>query len=525
MSEILICVMMVASLIYVTKRGIYHLHMFQLNSYRYKRYLRFIKANIHRIIPLSGGIFMGLVLIISALIPRSDKHEIILSLLIGLYLMRSYPLYFSKEKTKKPLVYTTRVKRILLVMSIVYIGATAGLYLTIGVIGIVITSLISPIIMVVSNSLLWPYEKYLKVYYYNDAKSILRHDKDLIRIGITGSYGKTSTKFMIEKILGQQFTTLVTPHSYNTTLGVVLTVRKWLNRSHEVFVAEMGAKQKGDIKEICDLVKPKFGMITAVGPQHLETFGSVSNIIDTKFEMAVAVQDNGKCFVNGDVENIKEGMKRYNQVEYVTYGIGNENDFVITNIEQSPSGSAFDVTYKDSIERYHTRLFGQHNILNITGAIALGKELGMSYERISTGVKELKPVPHRLELKAQGGYYILDDAFNSNPVGAKYALDVLASFKTGQKIIMTPGMIELGELDHKLHKTFGLQIANVCDHVVLIGEKKTKSIVEGLIEAGYDHKKIKVCNNVYEGFSYVATITQKGDVVLIENDLPDNFNE
>lgn len=525
MAEGLVYVVMVISLFYSVKRGLYHLHMFQLNSYRYERYLRFIRNNMGRIIPFSGWVFIVLIIVLSMLAGLSEKSGIILCLMIALYLLRSYPLYFTKQKIKKPLAYTTRVKRILVVMTIIYILLALFSWLYIGVLGIVLLSLSTPVVMILGNLFLWPYEKYLKVYYYNDAKSILKQDKELKVIGITGSYGKTSTKFMIEKILGQQFTTLVTPHSYNTTLGVVITVRKWLNRSHEVFVAEMGAKQNGDIKEICDLVKPTYGVITAVGPQHLESFGSIDNIIDTKFELAVAVQKVGKCFVNGDVDNIQEGMKRYPKVDYVTYGLQSGNDVIISNIEQSPSGSSFDITIDNRTERYHTRLFGQHNILNITGAIALGKELGMSYERISTGVKELKPVTHRLELKAQGNYYILDDAFNSNPIGAKYALDVLESFKTGKKIIMTPGMIELGTMDHELHVVFGQQIAKVCDHVVLIGHKKTRSIVEGLQSVGFSKEKIVVLNNVYEGFRYLSTITSKGDVVLIENDLPDNFNE
>ncbi len=137
----------------------------------------------------------------------------------------------------------------------------------------------------------------------------------------------------------------------------------------------------------------------------------------------------------------------------------------------------------------------------------------------------MKPVEHRLELKTQGDYYILDDAFNSNPTGAKSALDVLAQFETGRHIIMTPGMIELGAMDNELHTVFGQQIAAVCDEVILIGETKTKAIVKGLQESQYPMDHVHICQSVYEGFNKIRELVQAGDVVLIENDLPDNFDE
>ncbi len=381
----------------------------------------------------------------------------------------------------------------------------------------------APWIMLLSNMLLKPVELYLKRYYYNDAKKILKNHDDLIVVGVTGSYGKTSTKFILETILSQQFSTLVTPHSYNTTLGVVITVRSQLNLTHEVFVAEMGAKQKGDIREICDLVVPDYGVITAVGPQHLETFGSLSNIIDTKFELAVASKK--KCFVNGDSTNIHTGMERYSDVKYMTYGSNEDNKVSIEEVSQNMNGSEFTIVSDKGKYRYQTRLLGMHNILNIAGAVSVAMELGMSHEKIALGVKELKPVEHRLELKRQNDYYILDDAFNSNPTGAKFALDVLGKFETGQKIIMTPGMIELGDMDEEVHFEFGRQIAAVCDRVILIGENKTRHIKKGLEAAAYDLDKVKVLRTVYEGFAYIHEVVGSGDVVLIENDLPDNFNE
>lgn len=513
---------------YIVKRSLYHLHMYQLNSYRIERYFRFLRNNRQKLLSPAMVIFYVLVMIISALYTFIIDFQLVIVPIIWMIivLIRTIPLYTSKEKTKKPLVYTMRVKRIVGLM----IGLNLILVLLVSksprsLFALTLMMLTVPLIMLLANLLLKPVELYLKNHYYNEAKKILDDHKDLIKIGITGSYGKTSTKFILETILSQQFTTLVTPHSYNTTVGVVITVRKSLNRSTEVFVAEMGAKQKGDIKEICDLVAPNYGVITAVGPQHLETFGSLSNVIDTKFELMEAVGSKGKGFVNGDSVNVREGMNRVNDVSYVSYGANEENSLRIENVKPTIHGSTFTIVSQQGKHHYETKLLGMHNILNIAGAIGVAMELGMSVDKIARGVKEIKPISHRLELKHQGDYYLLDDAFNSNPTGAKFALDVLGQFESGQKIIMTPGMIELGNMDAEIHFEFGKQIATVCDRVILIGENKTKDIVKGLEAAGYDMNKVAVLKTVYEGFAHIGQIVNKGDVILIENDLPDNFNE
>lgn len=519
---------LIVALLYIFKRTTYHLHMYQLNSYRLERYWKFLKTQRKKIFSGVTIIFIFVTLLISASYTIIMEFQFMFSLVLWCFViaLRLRSIYLSKEKTKKPLVYTQRVKRMVGVIIAINIIVILLLpFKTTSILWITLLMFSTPVVMLLANLILKPFESFLKNYYYKDAKRLLEEHKDLTVIGITGSYGKTSTKFILETILNQQFTTLVTPHSYNTTLGVILTVRNQLNRSTEVFVAEMGAKQKNDIKEICDLVNPDYGVITAVGPQHLETFGSLSNVIDTKFELMEAVAKNGKGFVNGDSLNVREGMKRFDKVNYISYGTNEDNKVRIENVKQSIHGSEFTIVSQKGKQTYQSKLLGMHNILNIAGAVSVALELGMSYEKIAVGVKEIKPVEHRLELRHQGDYYILDDAFNSNPTGAKSALDVLNQFDSGKKIIMTPGMIELGNMDEELHIEFGKQIANVCDLVILIGENKTRHIVKGLKASNYNMDKVAVLKTVYDGFAYIRTIISKGDIVLIENDLPDNFNE
>ncbi len=518
MDTVIYIALLILGTAYFVKRSLYYTHMFQLNSYRYQRFFRFLRNNIKKILSIKNSLFIIIVFVLAGF----DNRLAVIGAL-GIYLIYTMR---RKHQVKKPLVLTARVKRMLFVQNILYIFFLWTVYaLELGSIGYIFIFFMSMPIVMLANTLLIPWENAMKKYYYTDAKKRLREHPNLKIIGITGSYGKTSTKFILEKILSKEYNTLITPHSYNTTLGVILTIRNMLRRSHEVFVVEMGAKQKGDIEEICQLVKPDYGIITAVGPQHLETFGTVDTVIDTKFELAQSVYPQGICYVNGDNANVQKGIKRYSKVQYVTYGSEHGNQVLVTHIRQDASGSEFEVSINQEAYRFQTKLLGEHNMLNIAGAVAVSMELNVPYEKIYAAIKELKPVEHRLELKTQGDYYILDDAFNSNPTGAKSALDVLAQFETGRHIIMTPGMIELGAMDNELHTVFGQQIAAVCDEVILIGETKTKAIVKGLQESQYPMDHVHICQSVYEGFNKIRELVQAGDVVLIENDLPDNFDE
>ena len=445
----------------------------------------------------------------------------------------------TKEKAKKPLVYTHRIYRLygalllLLLLAeasswwalrILWPGLRPAVTFGIGSAAVRILFVFGVYYLpLAANYVLTPLEKYFKRKYYRQAQAILAGRPDLIRIGITGSYGKTSTKFVLENVLRQQYLTLVTPHSYNTTLGVVRTLREYFSGPVEAFVAEMGAKQPGDIKEICDLVRPQLGVITAVGPQHLETFGTIDRVIATKFELAEAVSKDGAVIVNIDDANIVLGMERYPAVNYLTYGEAEGADVRISNVRVSARGSSFTVTYQGRGRDYQTRLLGQHNISNLTAGIAVGLYLGIAPEKISMGIREMQPVEHRLELKAQGDYYILDDAFNANPVGANNALEVLKNFEGGKRFIMTPGMVELGSADEQVHFDFGRHMAECADVAILVGAKKTEKIKAGLLAAGFSEEAIWVVKDVFAGFAQVRTMIGRGDVLLIENDLPDNY--
>jgi UDP-N-acetylmuramoyl-tripeptide--D-alanyl-D-alanine ligase len=383
--------------------------------------------------------------------------------------------------------------------------------------------LCTPFIALLSNTINMPVEKGINRRYINDAKKILKGMDRLIVIGITGSYGKTSTKYFLNKILSSKYNVLMTPESYNTPMGVVKTIRTQLKSFHEIFICEMGAKYTGEIEEICDIVNPKYGIITSIGPQHLETFKSIENIIKTKFELAAALPGDGVIFLNYENEYIRNAVLNKRKVSYAISPLG--CDYEAKNIHVSNSGSAFDVTLARGGEcHFETKLIGIHNVENITGSIAVADYLGLDPGDIVMNVRRLEGVPHRLQLLNRRGMTIIDDAFNSNISGAKMALDVLNTFE-GFKILVTPGMIELGNLQDSYNHEFGIKAAGVCDYVILVGVRQTGSILGGLKSGNYPDEKVFVTETIEGAFKKMEVIDSGGlqKIVLLENDLPDNY--
>ena len=350
---------------------------------------------------------------------------------------------------------------------------------------------------------------------------------NLKKIGITGSYGKTSSKNILSDILNIKYNALPTPRNLNTYNGLIMTVNNYMDKFTDIFIAEMGAYVRGEIAGLCKLVKPKYGILTRIGTAHLESFGSEENIIKGKFELIESLPSDGFAVLNGDDEK-QLNYKLKNKVKTIWIGIDNKDvDVRATNIKYSNKGSSFDVIFKGDSKKYHfeTKLLGNHNVYNILAAIACGREFDIDISDLEMAVKNVKPVEHRLELKKLGNFYQIDDAYNSNPVGPENACKILGMMP-GTKVVVTPGMIELGEKEDEYNKIFGEQIAKVADIAILIGEKKTQPIKEGLLTSGFDKDKIVVFNDVRDAYPYISNLALNEEVyALFENDLPDTYNE
>lgn len=493
------------------------LHMFQLNSYQIKSHLNRMKQNPKRQLP---NIIYAALSLVAAVLPPTVRY-IYLTLLFAAAIYTCRP-----KKAKKPLVYTPRVRRQLLTTAILYMTAPIVGVCTRSFDAALITAvayfLLIPLLTIAAGAINKPIEKAISNGFINDAKRILKSMPDMKIIGVTGSYGKTSVKYCLTTLLKAKYNVLMTPGSFNTPMGVVRTIREHLRPTHEIFVCEMGARHVGDIKEICDIVHPHDGIITSIGPQHLETFHTMENIKKTKFELADACGKDGLLFVNTDDENIRSmlGGRRY-----IGYGINSKDGYSARIESVSERGTQFTVTAPGGGQcTYNTRLIGSHNVLNIVGCIAVANTYGISLAELKPQVRILEPVPHRLEIKNNGAAVIIDDAYNSNPSGAKAALDVFAVFD-GFKILVTPGMVELGEKQDECNRRFGENAASVCDYVILVGKRQTESIYDGLISANYPKDKIYVAPDINDAVSKAYAINSDGKkkFILLENDLPDNY--
>ena len=455
----------------------YYMNMFQQNSYRPERFWRWL---------------------------RQDP----------------FPHFFRKAKVH--FVFTRRMRRLLAVELLLF-----ALFAVLSPFAALASALLSPAILLLSNLLLSPVEKAINKGYYRDAKSRLEAHKGLIVIGITGSYGKTSTKHYLYRILSEKYNVLMTPGNYNTTLGVVRTIREQLQPFHHIFIVEMGAKQRGDIKEICDLVHPQIGIVTSVGQMHLETFGSLENIQKTKFELFEALPRDGFGVYNAESEGIASYKGIPTHCKLASYGIdAHRCDVRAANISYDSRGMSFDLIDSQGMEHYQSKLLGGNNVLNLCASLMVASHLGLSPEQCRRAVSKIQSVEHRLSISHRGTLTILDDAYNSNPEGAAMALSVLKEMNLpegGKRIVITPGFVELGPLQQEECRKLGYRAAKSADILVIVNKLNRGSIHSGALEGGLAEENIICADTLTEALEMLSHRTSPGSVLLYENDLPDMF--
>lgn len=517
------------------------LQMLQQNSYFPSRYFKWVKHSYVTELSLCTLVYCLLTFCIS-----NQKYYITLGISIAVLAVRIFLSIATHKKSIKKLVFTARVKR-LYVTAILALGAlitvcvlspaqtsqilqigNTNKFLIVGNLRHEISrtvcllfATVTPILTLFIWLITYPVEKAVARWYINDAKKILKSHKNLTVIGITGSYGKTTTKFILNRILSEKFNTVCTPQSFNTPMGVVRTVRGNIKPQTQMFVCEMGAKNVGDIKEICDIAHPDYAIITSVGEQHLETFKSVDNVFKTKFELADAVtKKGGKTLANLDSQGIKERQGNRNDVIY----FGEGTNYRAENIVCGEDGTTFELCLDGTTFTVSTRLLGIHSVSDILAAAALAHILGVGENDIKFAIGSLKPTEHRLELKNYtNGSLLIDDAYNSNPEGCLEAVRVLGSFAGKRKILVTPGLIELGAREYDCNYALGLEATKHCDVIILVGQNRSKPMMDAIATTDFDKNNVYVVSSFKEATQIYNPMLNGESVVLWENDLPDNY--
>ena len=512
------------------------LQMLQLTGYKLKGYISWFKETkysyVSRLFMLTflslASMLMTNVLLEDFFIVRPLKFIGILFYILFSSLFITN-LFTAKQKT--PLKYTRRMTRLLIVYTLIVavftflvevVGFLYVPYISYGLIGVI--PIMIPLFVFLAYFITYPLEKVIANSYLKKAKKNLASHKNIIVIGITGSYGKTSVKNILKTILSEKYKVCASPSSYNTPLGLSKTILSNLAADDEIFIAEMGAKQRYDIKELAQMVKPTYGIITGVGNQHLLTFGNEDNIIETKSELANYITEvSGKLYINTESEKTEKLAKNFKNA--IKISISKEDSKLkIKNIKTTKEGSSFELELDNVSKKCKTVLLGEHNISNILLASRVAIDLGLTLDDIVNGISKLASIPHRLEVvKSLASYTIIDNAYNSSVEGSKASLKVLQNFD-GQKIVITPGLVELGSEQFNANFEFGIDMAKYCDYVIIDSAINYDAIAAGLEFGGFDVEKIIQVGNLSQAVAMVNTIAKQGDVVLFENDLPDNYS-
>lgn len=509
------------------------LHMLQLEEYDERRFLSWMRGHLawlvgNRWIDLLA-VEGFLVLLISSASPVPRAVLSFTALFISSLAIAAEQRAARHTQVKKPLVMTPRARRLITgIMILAGCGIAAQLlWPSRALTGLaLVIPWCAPLFLLVGAVCLRPVEASIRHWYIRDARSVLKRYSPIV-IGITGSYGKTSTKFFTAHLLGVRYRTLMTPESYNTAMGICRVIRGELGPEHEVFVVELAENEKGGFRRLLGLVPCRISAVTSVGLQHLEEFGS-SDVIQRTFREFITMAGSGETVVLNADDAVLGEIGDVSSKHLIRVGCTQRPGEALwaENVQMGVDGLSFDIVTATG-ERLpcSTQILGRHNVQNILLAVAIARELQVSWTDIQSRIGTLQAPPHRLQLMTgAGGVRIIDDAFNSNPAGFAMAMSVLASFPA-RRILITPGLVSLGSAEDAENEKAGTRAAAAADIVVLVGPQKTAPIRRGLLAAGFLPENIMTVHALNEVTMLMKTLVKPGDTVLFENDLPDTYNE
>ncbi|MBI2314668.1 UDP-N-acetylmuramoyl-tripeptide--D-alanyl-D-alanine ligase [Candidatus Daviesbacteria bacterium] len=431
-------------------------------------------------------------------------------------------LFARNLQRKHRLEYTSKIKLLLLfTLGWIYLSwQSIGLFLT-----FLVLVFISPIFILLGFITYLPLDIYFKRKILNQAKEKLAALPKLKIIAITGSYGKTSTKDMLYTLLWKKFRVVKTPKSYNTPLGLAQTILDYLKPNTEVFIAEIGTYKKGEIKYLTNFLNPKIGVITAVAPQHLERFGSLENIAHAKFELVENLNPKSQAFLNGENQWLQKLASHIashigsGNVEFY----GQKSRYFASGIKFTKNGTSFTLHTPSGNSQITLPLIGEHHVKNFVAAATVALNLGVSTDEIEKRAAKLLPTPHRLEIKKHNGQTIIDNTYNTNPESARAALKLLQNLPGSPKVVITPGLVELGWEATRENRAFAKEAVRVADYIIIVGEYAKHDLLSSLSTNKFPREKTFKAATLNQAFLILREITKPGSVVLLENDLPDQY--
>lgn len=509
-------------LTFAARRILHYAQYFQQEEYDTSRFLPWI-INTHSYdTRITGGlVILG---VTQYFMPDHVIHLAIPPLFLWGAFMEVNPI----KAGKKPLVLTSRVKRILAVTGVLTLGIAVFLYKTSWALIWILGVQALPILLALGNLLLTPYEKYTQSCLRAEAVQKLQELNPYV-IAVTGSFGKTSVKHMLGHVMSNFGGTLITPGSVNTEMGIVRIIRERLEPTHKYFVVEMGAYGIGSIARLCRLTPPKLSLITAVGAAHLERFKTIEDTARAKFEIAeAAIQNGGQVLIQDSVLNSNYGGQFYKDHQSFFTTCGLEGDFQMVGNVQTPEGLETTVIYKGHEYLLKSPLYGLHHGSNVAITFGAAVMLGMNPKDVALSIQSIPQIKHRLEVKSFGDHTLIDDAFNSNPQGFQNALeilDLLGTHRKGRRILVTPGMVELGDKHDTEHHSLGTLAAQKADLMFVVKPERIPTFVEALRASGKGQDALRLVGSFGEANTWIQQNRLPNDVILLENDLPDLYEK
>lgn len=444
--------------------------------------------------------------------------------------------------TKKPLVLTPRANLIgtlaaALTVPLLVAAFTLPKVVEAKILFLILFFQLLPFVLMVANLLVWPLQHRENQRYLKECTTILQRLSPTI-VGITGSFGKTSTKYILNHLLSAQGPTLMTPGSVNTPLGIARIVREQLQPHHAMFLAEMGAYGPGSIAGLCQLAPPTVSCITAVGEAHYERFRTLETVAAAKFEVATATHANGGvCVLNidGIAPQFWQTRVAETPAGYILVGRNSTllrpQDVHLKHVDETPTGLALTLTTQGETFTFTTPVYGQAQAGNVAVAFAMARQLGLKPAAIVKSMATIPAAPHRLNVQHTGTATLIDDSYNANPLGFRTALETLtliahAATPHRRRVLVTPGMVELGALHDAAHTQAAQTAMAHADVIVAIGPKRIPTFVETVHEtqrSGLYRGQLVPVETLAAAKSWLATHGKPTDVTLIENDLPDRY--
>jgi UDP-N-acetylmuramoyl-tripeptide--D-alanyl-D-alanine ligase len=424
--------------------------------------------------------------------------------------------FVRKVPQKRGLIYTLKTKLLLTLSMLLVILiflildiATGNALLSLAIGVFILTQFYLP--LTVSRALLYPIEYLIIRMNIEKTAKKIKSIKNLKVIAITGSYGKTSVKEILYQLIKDSHKTLRTPESYNTILGISKVVDYELDGSYEYFICEMAAYHLHGIQELCRIVPPNYGIITGITSQHLERFGNFKNIVETKFELYDFIADKKNVIFNTNDKNILNEIEKRKMTSPEGY-------LKVSNVRFSKSGSTFDLIYKERRFPIQTKLFGISNIENLMGAITMALKIGVKIERLVSLSSELKPVANRFVLRSLNRATVVDNTFSSNEQSFFEMIETAKNIN-GKKVLVTPGLVELGEKETSINSSIGKLSNSIFDKIVLVGNNnRTKSFAAGLKE-----KPEFIPDTRKDYFGNIEELSKEYDWIFLENDVTENY--